>query len=119
YAEGRGCAAPPSQPPWSPAATPEPGTPSPAAGHPSGPRTPSPPEPPPPPHPSPARPPPQRATLRGREPEALRIARPGQVGDQLLDHEARQSHRAAAGPGVGWPDVQHALDLDHDLGHLG
>jgi hypothetical protein len=39
------------------------------------------------------------------------------VGGQLLDHEAGQPDRAPAGPGLGRPDVQHAPDLDHDLGH--
>jgi hypothetical protein len=37
---------------------------------------------------------------------------------QLLGREARPPDRAPTGPGLGRPNVQHALDLDHDLGHL-
>jgi single-strand DNA-binding protein len=61
---------------------------------------------------------PQRPTLGCREHEGVRVARPGQVRGQLLDHEPGQPNRAPAGPGLEWPDVQHASDLDHDLGHL-
>ena len=57
-------------------------------------------------------------TLRSREDECLRVVRVGQVRGQLLDHEPGQPDRAPAGPGLGRPDVQHAPDLNHDLGHL-
>jgi hypothetical protein len=70
-----------------------------------------------PPRPSAERGHPQRPTLRSREHEGVQVARPGQVRGQLLDHKARQPHRAPAGPGLGWPDVQHATDLHDDLGH--
>jgi hypothetical protein len=39
------------------------------------------------------------------------------VAGQLLDNEPGQPNGAPAGPGLGRPDMQDALDLNDDIGH--
>jgi hypothetical protein len=60
----------------------------------------------------------QGPALVGGEHVRVGVADRPQVLGQLLDHRPGQGHHAAGGPCRGWPHVQLALDLDHDLGHV-